>query len=75
MRRISNSSGTPWGTVPSTCRCHSRDLGSELLREVVGPQALGCRQCLIPSLEAGAVERSAHAYKRCTLVEEMYCPF
>lgn len=46
-----------------------------MLKEGAGPQALGYRQCLIPSLEAGVGERGLHAYKRCTLVEEMCCPF
>jgi len=79
LRHSSNSSGMLWGMVPSTgwgCCCwHSRNLGSEMLREDAGPQASGCRQCLIPALEAGAGKRGVHAYRRYTLIEEMCCPF
>lgn len=47
LRHTNNSSGTPQDMVPSTgwgCCCwHSRDLGSEMLREDAGPRGLGLK--------------------------------
>lgn len=67
-RQSSSCSSTAWNTALATsweCCCwHSRDLSSELLREGAGAQTLGCRQCLIPSCEAGAIGQSVPACKR-----------
>lgn len=74
VKCTSNSNGTPWGSWSYCCQ-RSRDLGTGLMRETAGPQALGCKLSLMPSPEAGTGERSVPAYKRHMLVEETRCPF